>query len=155
MQETKEDIFDKIMKLPVLRIFAPFYVKHKEGLLYLFFGGLAFLLSLFLFWLFHIAINMNELVANIWVWIICVMFAFTTNRIWVFNASTNSFLEFIKQLFSFFGGRLATLAFEEAMLFIFITKLSFGSMLIKLIAQVAVIVLNYFISKYMIFDRKT
>ena len=134
MREAKEDIFDKIMKLPIIRIFAPFYEKHKEGLLYLFFGGLAFFLSLILFWIFHIA--------------------FTTNRLWVFNAKTSSFLELLKQLFLFFAGRMATLAAEEAMIFIFITRLGFNSMLIKLIAQTAVIILNYFISKYMIFRRR-
>ena len=154
MREAKEDIFDKIMKLPIIRIFAPFYEKHKEGLLYLFFGGLAFFLSLILFWIFHIALNINELIANIWVWILCVIFAFTTNRLWVFNAKTSSFLELLKQLFLFFAGRMATLAAEEAMIFIFITRLGFNSMLIKLIAQTAVIILNYFISKYMIFRRR-
>ena len=39
----KKDIFDKIMSLPVLNIFEPFYKKYKEGLLYLFFGGLVYL----------------------------------------------------------------------------------------------------------------
>ena len=41
----KEDIFDKLMKLPVLNIFEPFYKKNKEMLLYLFFGGLTFVVS--------------------------------------------------------------------------------------------------------------
>lgn len=41
MQQSK-DIFDKIMRLPALNVFEPFYAKHKEILLYLFFGGAAF-----------------------------------------------------------------------------------------------------------------
>lgn len=40
--EEKKDIFDKLMHLPVLNIFEPFYKKHKEVLMYLFFGGLTF-----------------------------------------------------------------------------------------------------------------
>ena len=44
----KLDIFDKLMSLPVLNIFEPFYKKNKEILLYLFFGGLTFLLSRFI-----------------------------------------------------------------------------------------------------------
>ena len=36
-EHTRPDIFDKIMHLPLLRILEPFYKKHKEGLLYLFF----------------------------------------------------------------------------------------------------------------------
>ena len=37
MQE-KRDIFDRMMALPILNIFEPFYKKNKEVLLYLFFG---------------------------------------------------------------------------------------------------------------------
>lgn len=39
-------VFDKLMELPILRIFNPFYKKYKEMLLYLFFGGLSFIVSI-------------------------------------------------------------------------------------------------------------
>ena len=52
METTREDIFDRIMGLPGLRILKPWYSKHKEILLYLFFGGLAVFLNLGLFILF-------------------------------------------------------------------------------------------------------
>ena len=42
--EEKKDIFDRLMHLPVLNIFEPFYKKHKEVLMYLFFGGITFFL---------------------------------------------------------------------------------------------------------------
>ena len=60
----KKDIFDRIMSLPVLNIFEPFYKKHKEGLLYLFFGGLAFFLSIFLFWFMDSVMHLNVVVNN-------------------------------------------------------------------------------------------
>ena len=47
--QKQEDIFDRLMHLPILRIFEPFYLKYKEVLLYTFFGGLAFFLNFFLF----------------------------------------------------------------------------------------------------------
>ena len=47
MQE-KRDIFDRMMALPILNIFEPFYKKNKEVLLYLFFGGLTLLSALLL-----------------------------------------------------------------------------------------------------------
>ena len=46
MDTRKPDIFDRLMHLPVLNIFEPFYKKHKEMLLYLFFGGFSIRLSL-------------------------------------------------------------------------------------------------------------
>ena len=48
--------------------------------------------------------------------------------------------DFLKQMASFFGGRLFTLIVEEAILAVFITWLGFNSMAVKLVAQVVVIV---------------
>lgn len=151
MTENKKDIFDKLMSLPVLNIFEPFYIKHKEVLLYLFFGGIAFFLNLGLFALFNEKLNINEHPSNIISWIICVLFQFFTNRTWVFEANDSGQISFFKQLTSFFGGRIFTLIVEEIILVIFITWLSFNSIVVKLIAQIVVIVLNYFISKMFVF----
>lgn len=147
----KKDIFDKIMSLPGLRIFEPFYKKNKEVLMYLFFGGLTFLVSVVTYAYFNVALGMNELIANIFSWIIAVAFAFITNKIWVFCSKNDLFTEFIREMFSFFAGRLVTLLIEEVILFIFITWLGLPSMVVKIMAQIIVIVLNYIISKLFVF----
>lgn len=131
-----------------------FYKKKKELLLYLFFGGLTFLISVINFVVFNISLNVNELIANILSWIIAVLFAFFTNRIWVFNSPTTNIKSFLKQLISFFGARTITLMIEEIILFIFITRLKFSVIWVKISAQIVVIVTNYVISKKMIFRKK-
>ena len=150
----KEDIFDKLMKLPVLNIFEPFYKKNKEMLLYLFFGGLTFVVSVVTYGFFNIGMGLNELIANVMSWVLAVLFAFATNRVWVFQAPTHTITEFLKQMLSFFGGRVVTLVIEEIILLVFITWLGFNSMVVKVIAQVIVIVLNYVISKFFVFSEK-
>ena len=147
----RKDIFDKIMDMPIFNVFKPFYKKYKEILLYLFFGGLAFVVSIVTFALFNVSWKINELLANILSWIITVTFAFFTNRIWVFNSPTNGLKEFIKQMSSFFNGRIITLVIEELILFVFITWLQFPNIVVKIIAQVIVIIVNYIISKLFIF----
>lgn len=147
----KKDIFDRLMGLPILRVFEPFYKKNKEVLLYLFFGGLTFLVSIASYAYFNIIWQWNELVANIVSWILAVLFAFITNRIWVFDKPTDSVGAFMKQMLSFFGGRVATLVVEEIILLVFITLLHFGSMPVKVVAQIIVILLNYVISKWFVF----
>lgn len=149
----KRDIFDKIMTLPVLNIFEPFYKKNKEMLLYLFFGGLTFVIGIASYIFFYVVLFMNELVANIFSWILAVSFAYVTNKIWVFDAPTHTVKEFLMQMISFFGGRVATLVIEELILLIFVTWLVFPSVPVKVVAQVIVIVLNYVISKCFIFDK--
>jgi putative flippase GtrA len=59
--------------------------------------------------------------------------------------------EFVKQMFSFFGGRVATLVVEEIILLVFVTLLAFPSIPVKIVAQILVIVLNYVISKFFVF----
>ncbi|WP_034490838.1 GtrA family protein [Butyrivibrio fibrisolvens] len=152
--EQKKDIFDRIMSLPVLNIFEPFYKKHKEGLLYLFFGGLAFFLSIFLYWFMYSVMHLNELVNNTIDWIICVAFQFFTNRTWVFDGKVDNTRDFVKQAASFTLGRLFTLVVEDVLLFIFITMLGFAQMPVKLAATFVVIVLNYVISKLFVFKEK-
>ena len=93
--------------------------------------------------------GINELVANVLSWIITVLFAFLTNRVWVFQSPTNGVSEFVKQMFAFYSGRVITLIIEEVILLVFITWLGFNSMVIKVI----VILLNYVIRKLVIFKK--
>ena len=149
--ELKEDIFDRIMRLPLLRIFEPFYRRHKEVLMYLFFGGIAFFMNIGLFALFNSALGVNELIANVVCWVLCVLFQFFTNRTWVFDGRVDTKKAFIKQMGSFFGGRVFTLLVEEAIIAVFITWLGLNSMAVKLSAQIVIIILNYIISKRYVF----
>jgi putative flippase GtrA len=150
----KKDIFDKIMGLPGLRVFEPLYKKYKEVLLYLFFGVLTTVVSIVTYAVFNVVFGINELIANVFSWILAVAFAFFTNRIWVFAAPTKTVAEFFKQMATFASGRLVTLAIEELILLVFITILHFNSIVVKIVAQVVVIVLNYVISKLVVFRKK-
>lgn len=150
-EKRKEDIFDRIMHLPGLRILEPFYIRHKEVLLYLLFGGLSFVLNIVLFaWLARV-IGLNALVANVIDWFACVLFQYITNKLWVFDGKTDNAAALLKQIASFFGGRVFTLVVEEAILAVFISLLHQNELAVKLIAQVVVIVLNYIISKKLVF----
>ena len=152
MNEQK-DIFDKIMSLPGLRRFWGLYAKYKEILLYILFGGVATVVSIGSFVICETTLGMNELIANVISWILAVATAYTTNRTWVFHSHTKG-KDFGKELISFFSGRVLTLLMEEAILLIFVTWLGFPSVWIKVAAQIAVLVGNYFISKLIIFKKK-
>ena len=154
MENTREDIFDRMMGLPGLRILKPWYSKHKEVLLYLFFGGLAVFLNLALFVLFTKRFGWGALFANVVDWVICVLFQFITNKTWVFAAETDSTKGLVAQLTGFFGGRLLTLLLEELILGIFIVSLHWNRIGVKLAAQIFVIVANYVISKFFVFKKK-
>lgn len=129
------------------------YTKNKEVILYLFFGGLAFLVSIFTYVLFEKIFGFSPLIANLFSWIITVTFAYVTNRIWVFESYVKDFRGILKEVMSFFGGRVVTLGLEEVILLVGINMLSIDSLITKVIAQIVVIVSNYFISKLLVFSK--
>ena len=77
-----------------------------------------------------------------------------TNRIWVFESKRKGFFPIVCEIAAFAGGRVLTLLLQEAIMGIFCTWLGLNEYLFKVIAAVLVIILNYFISKLLVF-RKT
>ena len=92
------DVFDRLFSCRMLKPFQPFWMRHREVLLYLLFGGLTTVVSIGSFWLCNGVLLLNEHIANTVSWILAVLFAFVTNRLWVFQAATDGVGEFIKQL---------------------------------------------------------
>ena len=152
MSEQK-DIFDKIMSLPGLRRFYGLYKKYKQVLLYILFGGVSTVVSIGSFVLCETVLGMNELIANVISWILAVSTAYATNRTWVFGSKVTG-KEMWKEMASFFSGRVLTLVMEEVILLIFVTWLGLPGVWIKVAAQIAVLVGNYFISKLIVFKKK-
>ena len=95
-----KDIFDRIMEWKILSIFNPFYKKYKEVLLYLFFGGLTTFISIGSYAFFDIGMHMDPMIANIFSWILAVLFAYITNRIWVFDSNAEDMNGILKEMVS-------------------------------------------------------
>ena len=148
--DEKQDIFDRIMQLPLLRLLYPFYKKHREVLLYLFFGALTTVVSWGSFYLLHYPIGWNEHIANLLSWVAAVLFAFLTNRTWVFSAKGS----FLRKMLLFFAARLTTLGVEEVFLLVFTTLLKKEAMPVKIVGNLLVLVLNYVFSKLIVFRKK-
>lgn len=129
------------------------YIKYKEVINYLFFGGCTFLVSIISFYLFNKVLNLNEHVANVLSWILAVSFAYITNRKYVFESKTSDKKGLLKEIGSFVSARLLTLVMEEIILVVGVNLLHIDSMIVKVLAQIIVIVSNYFLSKLFIFKK--
>lgn len=148
------DIFDIIMDWKIMKPFNPFYKKHREGLLYLLFGGLTFFFALAVYTILLSVFNVHELVSNAISWVCGVTFSFFTTKKWVFLNHNWKLKYVISQLISFFGARLATLFLQELLLYIFVTQLGFNAIGMKIITEIINIILNYLVSKFIIFKKK-
>ena len=132
------------------------YLKYKEIINYLFFGVLTTIVSLATYYLLVLTIlnpeNALQLqIANIISWIAAVTFAYITNRKYVFNSKDKNI---IKEMTKFYSSRITTLILDMAFMFIFVTKLNFSDKIIKLIVQVIITILNYILSKLLVFKKR-
>ena len=85
--------------------------------------------------------------------ILCVAFAYITNRTWVFKEKAHNRRDMAREAASFVLGRVATLVMEEAVLWLGISVLGMNDIAVKVVAQVLVIIGNYIISKRFVFRK--
>jgi len=134
------------------------YKKYQEAIDYLFWGGIAFVLSMVLFWVFASLLGWNEVTANNVDWVICVLFTFVTNKLFVFRSKSENAKALGKEFVEFVLARVFTLVLEDIIIYIGCNLMGYdngiGQIVVKLIAQFVVIVSNYFLSKLWIFKKK-
>lgn len=143
-------------------------LKYKEIIIYVLFGLLTTVVNLSVFWLFsRILGDERYLITNVIAWFAAVSFSFLTSKIWVFRSKSWKFSVLFKEVTSFFAARILTLGIEELGLYFFVDTLSFGEISIRLLSfeiggeliakaliAVVVVVVNYVLSKLVIFRKK-
>lgn len=130
------------------------YLKYKEIINYLIFGALTTVVNIVTYAIFARLFHVDEVVSNIIAQIISILFAYVTNKIYVFESKSTKLKDILREMISFFGCRIFT-AVLDTLLFSFMIKILFMNDLIaKCITQVVVIVLNYVFSKLIIFRKK-
>lgn len=130
------------------------YLKYKEIINYLIFGVLTTAVNIVTYAIFARLFHVDEVVSNIIAQIISILFAYVTNKIYVFESKSTKLKDILREMISFFGCRIFT-AVLDTLLFSFMIKILFMNDLIaKCITQVVVIVLNYVFSKLIIFRKK-
>ena len=136
---------------------------NKETVLYLIFGVLATVLNIVLFYLFINIWKMSTGLGNILDTIICILFQYFTNRIWVVESKNNG-KEAIKEFIQFILARGLTAIIDQIFVVVgvdfFVAKyVSYSqqgifSVGIKILSNIIVIVLNYIFSKLFVFNKK-
>lgn len=132
------------------------YKKYEEIVNYLIVGVMTTLVSLFFYFLstrtFLDPNNAFQLqVANIIKWVTGVLFAYVTNRIFVFKSKRR---DIIKEFVQFTSSRVATLFLDMFVMWLMVTVMGIYDVIATLVSQVLVTVGNYVISKLFVFKKK-
>ena len=129
------------------------YNKYREVLLYLVFGGLTTLINIISFYILR-KLNIKIYTSNVIAWILSVLFAFITNKLFVFESKNKKAKENVKEVISFFFFRVLSLIFDMAFMYVMIQIFTANEMLSKVISNILVIILNYLFSKLFIFKSQ-
>ncbi len=140
----------------ILRKIINFFSKYDEIIRYLIFGFLTTVISLVVYYfLTFTVINPNNAVllqvANILSWIVGVLFAYITNRKYVFRSNNKNK---INELCMFSFSRIITLFIDMLIMFIGVSIFKYSDKIIKLISQIIVIISNYLFSKILVFKER-
>lgn len=122
----------------------------REITLYGVFGVLTTVVGIGAYNIF-VTMGCHYTLANTGSFILAVLFAYVTNRAWVFQSSTCSPAEMLHEGFLFLQSRVATFLLETAGLWLMIDQLHVGELMSKLVCNGVVIVLNYLLSKFYVF----
>ncbi|AWX32352.1 GtrA family protein [Methanosphaera sp. BMS] len=120
----------------------------KELILYVVFGVLTTVVNIIAYVVFAKFLNVDYIISNIIAWFLSVLFAYITNRIWVFESKSDNIL---REISLFFGGRLFSGVVDTSLLYLMVDILLIGDFVSKVVTQIIVVVLNYVISKLVVF----
>ena len=129
-------------------------LKYKDIVLYLFFGVCTTLVNVIAYWICAHPLDINTMTSTIIAWVLAVLFAYITNRNWVFQSEAHTSKDILKEIISFFGCRFATGIVDWACMFIFVQLFCLNDIFVKAATNVLVVVLNYVASKIIIFRKK-
>lgn len=155
-----DKLIDKFFKNPKMNALCKKLI-NKETVSYIFFGVLTTVINLIASYAMLklcLAFTSNQIVstnvATAVAWIIAVLFAFITNKIFVFQSKQMGMDVLLKEGAAFFGGRLFSLLFEVVWMNITVNVIHMDFMVSKVIGQIVIVIMNYFISKIFVFKNK-
>lgn len=127
---------------------------------YLIFGALTTIVNIVTYILFaklilsglhseDLIVNLSEIIA----FIVALIFAYITNKIYVFNSKTNGIKELTREIISFTGCRIFTEIISLLMMNMAVW-FSINDVLMKIVANIVVIILNFVFSKVLVFKNR-
>ena len=130
------------------------YEKHKDLIPYAFFGVLTTVINTVVYWLCAHPLGMPVVPSTVIAWLLAVLFAYLTNRKWVFHSEAVTRREKVREILSFYGCRLATGVIDWLCMYVFVDLLHLNDVAVKIGVNILVIILNYIGSKLLVFKKK-
>lgn len=129
------------------------YARYRETVNYLIFGVATTAVN-FVVYGALVYFGMYYLTAQVIAWIAAVVFAYVTNRIWVFESRRSGVRAIAAEFASFTASRLFSFGVETLLLWLMVDVLHLSEMFAKIPVAVITVVLNYVTGKLLVFRKK-
>ena len=130
------------------------FYKHMDIISYLFFGGLTTVVNYLVYFPLYNYLDFSGAASNTLAWCVAVMFAYLTNKPFVFKSHDWSAKTVLPEFCKFLGCRVGSGALETGIIWLTVDCLHFNGNWMKIATAVVVIVLNYVSSKLLVFRKK-
>jgi len=135
----------------MLNKFAKFILKHKDVAIYILFGVLTTAVSYGVYFPLYNLSKLSATACNLISWIAAVLFAFLTNKPFVFHSYDWSAKTVFLELLKFTGSRIGSFLVETAFIFALVDIMCLNGNIIKIVISIVVVLLNYLASKFLVF----
>ena len=136
-----------------MKQFKSLWEHYRELILYVLFGGCTTLINILIYFLCRQWLAMEVVAADVVAWLLAVIFAYITNKLFVFESKSWRAKLVAKELVAFMAARLFSLGVDVVMLYVTVELLEWWELPMKVLANVVVIVINYIFSKWIIFRK--
>ncbi len=130
-----------------------YFRKYRELILYVFFGVLTTLVNWLAYWLLADLLHADYMAATFLAQVLAILFAYATNRRWVFESKVRGFRGVAVEMAKFFGARGVSLVLDMAAMYVGVSFLHVDDKLMKIISNVIIIAANYVFSKLFVFKK--
>ena len=107
--------------------------KYKDVVPYLIFGILTTLVNIVSYWMLAHLLKIGVMPSTVIAWILSVLFAYVTNRKWVFHSTAKAVSKILREMVYFFGCRLATGLLDMLIMYIFAVRMQFDDTWVKIL----------------------
>ena len=127
---------------------------NRETITYIIFGVLTTAVNYVTYYLLYKFTALDAIIYNTIAWAVSVVFAFITNKLFVFESKSWKIQTVLLEFFPFVVARILSLLLEEAFLLLTVNVMGIHELIAKIIISVVVVIVNYFASKFLIFRNK-
>ncbi|MGR3766084.1 GtrA family protein [Rossellomorea sp. NS-SX7] len=151
----RKDRFILLMNTIIRKLLIQKKMKNiKEAIAYLVMGVLTTVINIAVFFVCNDIVVKNYIVATSIAWLISVLFAYFTNKIFVFHSRSFELNVIYHEILRFIGFRITSYIIDVLLMIVLIEFFILEENISKIVSNGFVVIMNYFASKYLVFNKK-